>query len=56
MIISSRLTHNILFLILLALAAASFSAVAGTPPTENGVTSIVLDEYNGYFAAPLSIF
>ena len=51
MSISSRLTHNILFLILLALAAASFSAVAGTPPTENGVTTIVVDEYNGYFSA-----
>lgn len=26
-------------------------AAAGTPVTENGVTTINLDEYNGYFAA-----
>lgn len=48
---SSRLTHGILSVILLALFTVSFSASAATPPTENGVTTIVLDEYNGYFSA-----
>ena len=51
MSIGSRMIHSILFATLLALAASSLSAVAGTPPTENGVTTIVLDEYNGYFSA-----
>ena len=48
---NSRLTHNILSVILLALFTLSISVSAGTPPTENGVTTIVLDEYNGYFSA-----
>ena len=48
---SSRLTHSILSVVLLALFTVSFSASAGTPPTENGVTTIILDEYNGYFSA-----
>lgn len=47
----SLLTRNIFSVILFAMIATSFSATAGTPPTENGVTTIVLDEYNGYFAA-----
>ena len=38
-------------LVFLALASVSAVAMAATPPTENGVTTIVLDEYNGYFAA-----
>ncbi len=29
----------------------AFQAAAGTPVTENGVTTIHLDQYNGYFAA-----
>lgn len=37
-------------LLALALPAAN-NALAATPVTENGVTTIHLDEYNGYFAA-----
>jgi hypothetical protein len=51
MSISSRLIHSILSVVLFALFTMSFSVTAGTPPTENGVTTIVLDEYNGYFSA-----
>jgi len=29
----------------------AFQAAAGTPVTDNGVTTIHLDQYNGYFAA-----
>jgi hypothetical protein len=36
---------------LVTLATFSIHALAGTPPTDDGVTTIVLDEYNGYFAA-----
>lgn len=42
---------GILAFLLLAMVAIGIPAQAGTPPTENGVTTIVLDEYNGYFAA-----
>lgn len=38
------------FLMFLSLAASGFSH-ASTPDTKNGVTTIHLDEYNGYFAA-----
>ena len=38
---------GLLFAVLLAPTVAQ----AGKPPTENGVTVIHLDEYNGYFAA-----
>ena len=38
-------------LFFVALATIGLTANASTPPTENGVTTIVLDEYNGYFAA-----
>lgn len=37
-------------LIVLAFAASS-SAISAVPTTENGVTTIHLDEHNGYFAA-----
>ncbi len=33
------------------LFASTFSANAATPVTENGITRIHLDQYNGYFAA-----
>ena len=38
------------FLLLIALTATGISQAA-TPSTENGVTTIHLDEFNGYFAA-----
>ena len=38
-------------LLFAALATIGLTVNAATPPTENGVTTIVLDEYNGYFAA-----
>lgn len=38
--------------IMLSLAlAASASSLAATPTTQDGVTTIHLDEYNGYFSA-----
>ena len=37
-------------LLIFTLAATGFASAA-TPTTENGVTTIHLDEYNGYFAA-----
>lgn len=37
-------------LLVFTLAVAGFASAA-TPSTENGVTTIHLDEYNGYFAA-----
>lgn len=45
-------TKNFLhgLLLLVALAATGF-VQAATPTTKNGVTTIHLDEYNGYFAA-----
>lgn len=42
------LLRTLLFVTLLAVAGF---AQAGTPVTQNGVTTIHLDEYNGYFAA-----
>ncbi len=38
------------FVLLLTLTAAGITQAA-TPTTKNGVTTIHLDEYNGYFAA-----
>lgn len=38
------------FLMFLSLAASGFT-YAATPTTKDGVTTIHLDEYNGYFAA-----
>ena len=46
-----RLSKSIVALFLLVGAAFMLPAFAATPPTENGVTKIVLDEYNGYFSA-----
>ena len=45
-------TKNLLqgFLLLIALAATGISQAA-TPTTKDGVTTIHLDEFNGYFAA-----
>jgi len=40
-----------IFGLLLAALLIPAAAHAGKPPTENGVTVIHLDEYNGYFAA-----
>ncbi|AGA32707.1 hypothetical protein TVNIR_1023 [Thioalkalivibrio nitratireducens DSM 14787] len=37
-------------LVVLALALGG-TAAAGTPQTSNGITTIHLDQYNGYFAA-----
>jgi len=43
---------NFLYGALLLLSLAATGVVnAATPTTENGVTTIHLDEYNGYFAA-----
>lgn len=43
---------NLFRTVLLAVALGPAGlAVAGTPVTEDGVTTIHLDEYNGYFAA-----
>jgi len=38
-------------LLLAMLALNGLGAHAATPPIGNGVTTIVLDEYNGYFAS-----
>ena len=45
--------RNLISLAAVAFAALMFAtaALAGTPETENGVTTIHLDQYNGYFAA-----
>lgn len=45
-------TKNLIqgFLLLIALTATGISQAAA-PTTKNGVTTIHLDEYNGYFAA-----
>lgn len=45
-------TKNFLYSALLLLTMAATGIVnAATPTTKNGVTTIHLDEYNGYFAA-----
>lgn len=46
----SKPVLQLLALLVLALAAGG-TAVAGTPQTSNGITTIHLDQYNGYFAA-----
>jgi len=46
----NRKTITMLAAALLATTMA-FGALAGTPNTENGVTTIHLNQYNGYFAA-----
>lgn len=46
-----KLARTPLLLLVMALTSLSLPAQADTPPRENGVTRIVLDEYNGYFAA-----
>jgi len=47
------MTRSIISLIAALLVGVTLSAgaLAGTPNTEDGVTTIHLDEYNGYFAA-----
>jgi len=47
------MTHKMLSILAAAAVALtlSFGAMAETPKTVDGVTTIHLDEYNGYFAA-----
>ena len=46
-----QITRQFLAISLLIGGTLALPAHAGTPPTVNGVTTIVLDEYNGYFSA-----
>ena len=47
----SQLGRRLFAALLLIGSVFALPATAATPPTEDGVTKIVLDEYNGYFAA-----